>query len=80
VAGEGRARWTPRARRLAVAIFLLLALGGLLTGIMGAVCDDPSFDCLRHEGRSAVRVAVIAVPFIAYAAYRFTRGGGRGRR
>ena len=75
---QGKARWTPRARKLAVLVFLLLALGALVTGIMGAVCDKPSFDCLRDEGRNAVRIAVLSVPLISYAAYRFSRGG-RGR-
>jgi hypothetical protein len=59
-------------------VFFLLALAALVTGIMGAVCDQPSFDCLRDEGRNAVRIAVLSVPLISYAAYRFTRGG-RGR-
>jgi hypothetical protein len=75
---QGKARWTPRARKLAVLVFFLLAFAALVTGIMGAVCDQPSFDCLRDEGRNAVRIAVLSVPLISYAAYRFTRGG-RGR-
>lgn len=74
----GHARWTPRARKLAVLVFLTLALAGLVAGIMGAVCNEPSFDCLREEGRNAVRIAVVSVPFIAYAAFRFTRGGRGG--
>ena len=74
----GANRWTPRARRLAVAVFFALALVGLGAGIMGAVCDEPSLSCLRDEGRNAVRIAVVSVPLIAYAAYRLTRGrGGR---
>ena len=76
---RGEARWTPRARKLAVVVFLSLALAALVAGIMGAVCNEPSFDCLRDEGRNAVRIAVISVPLIAYAAYRFTRGGRGGR-
>jgi hypothetical protein len=76
---RGEARWTPRARKLAVVVFLTLALAALVAGIMGAVCNEPSLDCLRDEGRNAVRIAVISVPLIAYAAYRFTRGGRGGR-
>ncbi|MGH2795483.1 MAG: hypothetical protein ACRDKG_14395 [Actinomycetota bacterium] len=75
---QGKARWTPRARKLAVLVFLGLALAALVTGIMGAVCEQPSFDCLRDEGRNAVRIAVLSVPLITYAAYRLTRGN-RGR-
>lgn len=75
---SSRARWTPRARKLAVIVFLGLALAGLTAGIMGAVCNEPSLDCLRYEGRNAVRIAVASVPFIVYAAYRFTRGGRGG--
>ncbi len=74
----GGNRWTPRARKLAVVAFFALALVGLLAGIMGAVCNEPSLSCLRDEGRNAVRIAVVSVPLIAYAAYRMTRGrGGR---
>jgi hypothetical protein len=62
-----------------VVVFFALSLGALLAGIMGAVCDEPSFDCLRDEGRNAVRIAVVSVPLIVYAAYRFTRGGRGGR-
>ena len=76
---RGEARWTPRARKLAVVVFLSLALAALVAGIMGAVCNEPSLDCLRDEGRNAVRIAVILVPLIAYAAYRLTRGGRGGR-
>lgn len=74
---QEKVRWTPRARKLAVSAFLLLALAALVVGIMGAVCNEPSFACLRAEGRNAVRIAVISVPLIAYAAFRFTRGGRR---
>jgi hypothetical protein len=74
---QEKARWTPRARKLAVSVFLMLALAALVAGIMGAVCNEPSFDCLRDEGRNAVRIGVVSVPFIFYAAYRFTRGGRR---
>lgn len=76
---RGEARWTPRARKLAVAVFLSLATAALVAGIMGAVCNEPSLACLRDEGRNAVRIAVVSVPLIAYAAYRFTRGGRGGR-
>jgi hypothetical protein len=76
---RGEARWTPRARKLAVVVFLSLAFAALVAGIMGAVCNEPSLDCLRDEGRNAVRIAVVSVPLIAYAAYRFTRGGRGGR-
>lgn len=75
----GGTRWTPRARRLAASVFLLFALVALAAGIVGAICDEPSLECVRNEGRDAVRIAVVSVPFIAYAAYRFTRGPrGRG--
>lgn len=70
-----RRKWTPRARRLAAVAFLALALLGGAVGVMGAVCEQPSLECVQNEGRSAVRIAVVAVPFIAYAAYRLTRGG-----
>ena len=73
-----RRRWTPRARRFAAFAFLTLALAGGVFGVMGAVCEQPSLECLQNEGRSAVRIAVVAVPFIAYAVYRLSRGG-RGR-
>jgi len=56
---------------------VLGALIGFVAALFGAVCDSPSIDCLRNEGRNAVRIAVIALPLITYAAYRFTRGGGR---
>ena len=71
-----RTRWTPRARALAASIFILVALAGFAAGLMGAICDEPSFDCLQNEGKNAVRIAVVTVPFIAYAAYRITRGRG----
>ena len=71
-----RTRWTPRARALAATIFIVVALAGFTAGLMGAICDEPSFDCLQDEGRNAVRIAVVTVPFIAYAAYRITRGRG----
>jgi len=76
VAGGPRTRWTPRARGLAATIFVVAALAGFIAALFGAVCQTPSIDCLRNEGRNAVRIAVIATPFIAYAVYRFTRGGG----
>lgn len=71
-----RTRWTPRARALAASIFILVALAGFTAGLMGAICDEPSLDCLQNEGKNAVRIAVVSVPFIAYAAYRITRGRG----
>jgi len=72
-----RTRWTPRARALALTIFILVgAVSAFVAALMGAVCDEPSFDCLREEGRNVVRIAVVSVPFIAYAAYRITRGRG----
>jgi hypothetical protein len=52
------------------------ALVGFGSALFGAVCDSLSVDCLRNEGKNAVRIAVIAAPFIAYAVYRFTRSGG----
>ena len=70
-----RTRWTPRAKRFAAIIFVLGALGGFVAALMGAVCDHPSVDCLRNEGKDAVRIALIALPFVAYAVYRFTRSG-----
>jgi hypothetical protein len=75
--GRGpRTRWTPRARALAASIFVLLGLAGFAAAVMSAICDQPSLDCLQDEGRNAVRIAVVAAPFIAYAAYRMTRGRG----
>ena len=74
--GRPRTRWTPRARVLAASIFILVALGGFVAALMGAICDQPSFDCLQDEGRNAVRIAVVSAPFIAYCAYRITRGRG----
>ena len=75
--GRGpRTRWTPRARLLAVSIFVLVGAGGFVAALMSAVCDTPSLDCLQDEGRNAVRIAVVATPFIAYAAYRISRGRG----
>jgi hypothetical protein len=71
-----RTRWTPRARLLAVSIFVLLGLAGFAAALMSAICDRPSLDCLQNEGRDAVRIAVVASPFIAYGAYRITRGRG----
>ena len=78
-AGEGgpRTRWTPRARALAAIVFLVGAIVGFGAALFGAVCDSPSFDCLRYEGRNAVRIAVIAAPFLIYGVYRFTRGSDR---
>lgn len=72
---EPRTRWTPRARRLAVSIFALLALIGLAAGLIGAFCDEPSFDCIRGQGRDVIRIAVVVVPLLAYAVYRMSRGG-----
>ena len=75
--GRGpRTRWTPRARALAASIFVLLGIAGFAAAVMSAICDQPSLDCLHAEGRNAVRIAVVSVPFIAYAAYRMTRGRG----
>jgi hypothetical protein len=75
--GRGpRTRWTPRARALAASIFILVALAGFAAALMGAICEQPSFDCLQAEGKNAVRIAVVSAPFIAYAAYRITRGRG----
>ena len=76
-AGGPHTRWTPRARVLVAIVFLIAAVVGFGAALLGAVCDSPSIDCLRNEGRDAVRIAVIAIPLIAYAVYRFTRGGGR---
>ena len=76
-AGGPRTRWTPRARRLAAVIFLVGALVGFGAALLGAVCDSPSLDCVRNEGKSAVRIAVIALPFLVYGAYRFTRAGDK---
>ena len=55
---------------------MVAALVGFGSALFGAVCDSPSVECLRNEGKNAVRIAVIATPFIAYAVYRFTRSGG----
>jgi len=74
-AGGPRTRWTPRARALAAVGFVLAAVVGFGAALLGAVCDSPSLDCLQNEGKDAVRIAVIAAPFLAYAVYRFTRGG-----
>jgi hypothetical protein len=72
-----RTRWTPRARAIAVTTFILVGgISAFVAALMGAVCDEPSLDCLRDEGRNVVRIAVVSVPFIAYAAYRITRGRG----
>lgn len=73
--GATGTRWTPRAKRVAAAVFLLGALAGFVAALMGAVCDHPSVECLRNEGKDALRIALIASPFIAYAVYRFTRSG-----
>jgi len=70
-----RTRWTPRAKRVAATVFVVGALVGFVAALMGAVCDHPSVQCLRNEGKNAVRIALIASPFIAYAVYRFTRSG-----
>jgi hypothetical protein len=71
-----RTRWTPRARLLAVSIFILLGLAGFAAALMSAICDQPSLDCLQNEGKDAVRIAVVTTPFIVYAAHRITRGRG----
>ena len=71
-----RTRWTPRARVVAASIFIVVALAGFSAALMGAICDTPSLECLQDEGRNAVRIAVVSAPFIAYAAYRITRGRG----
>jgi hypothetical protein len=76
--GGPRTKWTPRARTLAAVMFLIAALVGFGAALFGAVCDSPSLSCLQNEGKNAVRIAVVAAPFIAYAVYRFTRGGGEG--
>lgn len=74
--GGPRTSWTPRARVLAAVLFVIAAVVGFTAALFGAVCDSPSLDCLQNEGKSAIRVAVIITPFLAYAVYRFTRGGG----
>jgi hypothetical protein len=79
-AGDGRKRWTPRARGLAAGLFAIAAIAGFLSALLGAVCDMPGLDCLRNEGKDAIRVAVIVAPFLAYALYRFSRGRGGARR
>jgi hypothetical protein len=75
VAEGPKVKWTPRARRVAITAFAILALIGLSAGLVGAFCDEPSFDCIRGQGRDVVRIAVIVVPLLAYAVYRMTRGG-----
>lgn len=55
-------------------MFLVAAIVGFGSALFGAVCDSFSFDCLRYEGKNAVRIAVVAAPFLVYAVYRFTRG------
>ena len=73
--GGSRTRWTPRARTLAAIVFLTGAIVGFGAALFGAVCDSPSIDCLRNEGKNAVRIAVVSAPFLIYAVYRFTRSG-----
>jgi hypothetical protein len=77
-AGGPRTPWTPRARALAAFVFVVAAVVGFGAALFGAVCDSPSLDCLQHEGKNAVRIAVVSAPFLAYAVYRFTRSGGDG--
>ena len=55
-------------------MFLVAAVIGFGAALFGAVCDSVSLDCLRYEGRNAVRIAVVATPFLVYAVYRFSRG------
>jgi hypothetical protein len=76
-AGGPRTRWTPRARLLAASLLLIGAIVGFGAALFGAVCDSPSLDCVRNEGRDAIRIAVIALPFVAYGVYRFTRNGDK---
>jgi hypothetical protein len=64
---------------IAASLFLIGALVGFGAALFGAVCDAPSFDCVRNEGKSAIRIAVIALPFIVYGVYRFTRTGDKRR-
>jgi hypothetical protein len=78
-AGGPRTRWTPRARTIAASLFLLGAIIGFAAALFGAVCDAPSLDCVRNEGKNAVRIAVIALPFIVYGVYRFTRPADKHR-
>jgi len=73
VSEGGHTRWTPRARRLAAIAFVIAMLVGGSAALFGGVCDSLSLDCLRNQGKNAVRIAVIAIPFVAYAVYRFTR-------
>jgi hypothetical protein len=56
-------------------VFLVGAIVGFAAALFGAVCDSPSIECLRNEGKNAVRIAVVSAPFLVYAVYRFTRGG-----
>jgi len=56
-------------------MFLIAAVVGFGAALFGAVCHSPSLDCLRNEGKGAVRIAVVATPLLVYAVYRFTRGG-----
>jgi hypothetical protein len=79
-AGGPPTRWTPRARTIAASLFLLGAVIGFGAALFGAVCDSLSFDCVRNEGKNAIRIAVIALPFIVYGVYRFTRSPGDHRR
>ncbi len=67
-----RTRWTPRARTLAAIVFLGGAIIGFAAALFGAVCDSPSIDCFRNEGKNAVRIAVVSAPFLIYGVYRFT--------
>jgi len=76
--GGPRTKWTPRARTMAAVMFLIAALVGFGAALFGAVCDSPSLDCLQNEGKNAVRIAVVVTPFLIYAVYRFTHGGGNG--
>jgi hypothetical protein len=55
-------------------VFLVAAVVGFGAALFGAVCDSFSMDCLRYEGRNAVRIAVVAAPFLVYGVYRFSRG------
>lgn len=60
------------------AVFALLAIGGLVAGLVGAFCEKPSLDCFRGQGPEALRAAVIAAPFVAYVLYRVVRGRSPG--